>query len=113
MFDSLKSIVSALKEGAVDAGAKAYINQKIQGIGEVTNLQIDPRTKTILLEASLKGEVSPVVVKVLQYEIGSAPEAAYVVVKQFDASREWIRAVLNQYVAGQKLPIPGSVRNLL
>ncbi len=113
MFDSLKSIVSAFKAGVVEAGAKSYINQKIQGFGEVTSLQIDPNAKTIFLEASLKGESSPVVVKVLQYEVISSPDGAYLVLKRFETSREWITAVLNQYVTEQRLPLPASVQKLL
>ncbi len=113
MLESLKSIVSAFKAGAVEAGAKAYINQKIQNFGEVTSLQIDPLAKTILLEASLKGETTPVLVKVIQYEVISTPEAAHLVLKRFDASREWIGAVLNEYVAGQKFTIPASIQKVL
>lgn len=113
MFDSLKSIVSALKEGAVDAAARNYLNKQIQSFGEVTSLQIDSRAKTIALEASLKGESSPVSVRVTQYEVLSTSEAVYLVLKQFEASRPWIGTVLNQYVAGQKLPIPTALRNLL
>ena len=113
MFDSLKNIVLAFKEGAVEAGAKAFINRKIESFGEVTHLQIDPRGKIILLQATLKGETSPVVVKVLRYEVISAPEATYLQLGEFDASREWITAVLNQYVTGLRLPVPASVQALL
>ncbi len=113
MFESLKNIVLAFKEGAVEAGAKAFINRKIQSFGEVTHLQIDARAKTILLQAMLKGEASAVVVKVLRYEIISAPEATYLQLGAFEASREWISAVLNQYVTGLRLPVPASVLAVL
>jgi len=113
MFESLKSIVTAFKESAVDAGTKAYLNQKIQSFGKVTNLQIDSQGKTIVLEASLKGEAAPVFVKVVNYEVVSAPGATYLVFGRFDASREWLTALLNEYVAGQRLPVPASLLQFL
>jgi hypothetical protein len=113
MFDSLKNIVHAVKEGAVEAAAKVYVNQKIQNFGTVTNLQIDSRAKTILLETSLKGEAAPVFVKVLNYEVVSAADSTYLVCGRFEASREWITAVLNEYVAGERIPVPANVQRLL
>ncbi len=113
MFESLKGIVSALKEGAVEAGAKAYLNEKIQAFGTITNLQLDPRRKTIACEISLKGEPLPVSVKVGAYEITCAGGTTYITLRQFEASREWIAAVLNQYVAGQPLQVPSAVAGVL
>lgn len=113
MLESLKNIVTGFKEGAVEAGAKAYINRKIQSFGTVTNLQIDSQGKTIALEASLKGEAAPVFVKVVNYEVVSAPGATYLVFARFEASREWLTALLNEYVAGQRLPVPASLLQLL
>ncbi len=109
MFESLKTIVSAVKEAAVQTGAKAYINQKIQAFGSVTDLKIDPRLKTIFIEAALKGEVSPIAVTVSNYELSTAPGVAYIVPRRFEASREWLAAALNQYVAGKRFQIPASL----
>ena len=113
MLESLKTLVNAFKEGALEAGAKAYLNQKIERFGTVSDLRIDPRAKTILLEASLRGESSPVSVKMLDYELVSAADAAYLVFGRFEASREWIAGVLNEFVAGQRMALPPSVIKLL
>ncbi len=113
MFDSLKGIVSALKEGMVEAGARAYLNEKVQAFATITDFKLDPSSKTIWCEVSLKGEAMPVTVKVGSYEISSVGDKAYVTLSQFEASREWIATVLNQYVAGQRLHLPSGVAGVL
>ena len=113
MFESLKKAVTAAKEGALEAAAKAYINQKIQNFGTVSDLDIDSRARSIRIEVALKGEAAPVTVTVPDYEVSSSSGAAYVIPKKFEASREWISAVLNEYIAGQRWPIPAALKSLL
>lgn len=113
MFGAFKQVFTSVKAGAVEAGAKAYLNGKIQDFGRVTNLQIDTAQKTLLIEAELKGESSPVQVRVGQYELSGDGENSFVVARGFEASREWLATVLNSYVANRPFRIPGAVRNLL
>lgn len=113
MFDSLKGIISALKEGVVEAGAKAYLNEKIQAFGTITNFKLDPGLKNILCEVSLRGEAAPVTVKVGSYEIDCVGDKTYITLRQFEASREWIATVLNQYVAGYRLQLPSGIAGVL
>jgi hypothetical protein len=113
MFESLKSAFNSVKEGALEAGAKSYINQKIQKFGSVTSLEINSRQRTIGIEAALKGEGSPIQVKVGSYEVIQDGDASYIILRGFEASREWIAAVLNEYVAGQRFPIPSGLNKVL
>jgi len=113
MLDSLKRAFTAVKQGAVEAGAKSYLNQKIQKFGNVKELQIDPGQRVIAIEAELKGEVSPIQIRVGNYELSGSGDASFITLHRFEASREWLQTVLNDYVAGRPWKIPANVRNLL
>ncbi len=113
MLKSLKNVLVSLKEGAVEAGAKAWINQQIQNFGTVTNLVINSRQKTIFIEAALKGEPGPIKVNISDYELVQTAKATYIVLKRIEASREWVSAVLQEYVAGQRLQVPASLKSVL
>ncbi len=113
MFESLKSIITGVKEGVLEAGAKTYLNGKIQNFGTITNLQIEPRLKRIAVEVSLKGEAVPVTVSVTSYEVVSAAEASFLIPKHFEASREWLASALNEYVANRRFELPAPLAGVL
>jgi hypothetical protein len=113
MLGSLKKAFTAVKESAVEAGAKSYLNGKIQKFGTITNLQIDPGQRRFLIEAELKGETSPVQVSVGSYEVSESGGHSFVIARDFDSSREWLATALNEYVAGRPLRIPPTVRRVL
>jgi sporulation protein YlmC with PRC-barrel domain len=59
MLKIFANALSAVKDRAIEASAKALINQKIQVIGRVAELQIDSKQKTISAQMVLQGETAP------------------------------------------------------
>jgi len=112
-MESLKNALTAVKEGAVEAAAKTYLNQKIQKFGTITHLEIDSKEKTILLEAALKGEPGPVTVRIRNYRVTTIEAVNYLAADRFEASREWVAAVLNEFVAGRPFQIPAALAAVL
>jgi hypothetical protein len=102
----MSSPFSALKTKALEFSARAFLNRKIEKFGTVTKLEIDRRARSIRLELALKGEAMPIGVDATSYEICEVDGATYVLVHHFDGSRDWVKAALNEYVAGRKFQIP-------
>jgi len=103
-------VFTSLKERALEAAARAFINRQIQKIGVLTRLDIDCRTRAISGELDLRGEPSPIRITVGAYDLSESGGTSYVALREVSASREWITALLNQYLVGQKLQIPKVLR---
>ena len=107
------SIFGALKDQAAAASARALVNRKIASFGEVTTLHIDSGRRIIRVEVRLKGEVTPVVVEALSYELARDGGRAFVTPGGIRASREWLEIILNEYVTGHKFEVPPAVAGCL
>jgi hypothetical protein len=113
MFDSLADGLTAYKAGALEATAKALINQKIEKFGAVTRLQIDSKRKTVLAELALKGEAAPIQFDVDAYEVTEQDGECYLTIRKIRASREWLDALLQEVVIGRPWKIPGIAKMVL
>lgn len=113
MLDSLTNGWSALRDRAVEAGARAYVNGKIDRFGSVTRFELNSRERTLLLELELKGETSPISVAVGSYYITEDNGARYIAFGNVQASREWIGLALVQYLAGRRFKLPDALSNVL
>jgi hypothetical protein len=101
-------ILNSIKERAVEAVLKTAINNWIKGFGSARNVQVDSERKTIRLEAELNGEAAPIVVEALDYQLVQDADGTFVSAGRFVASREWLTAALNQYVAGRRFKVPAA-----
>ena len=106
----IRNAFTSLKEKALQAAAKAFINRQIEKFGVLTRLEIDSRKRSLRGELELRGEPSPITIQVGSYALSEADGASYITFQDIQSSREWITALLSQYLAGQKLPVPKAVR---
>jgi hypothetical protein len=106
MLKKLANALTVCKDGAVEAAGKAFINQQIEKFGVVTKLQLDSRQKSISAELALKGEASPVVIRVDSYEVLQRADGTYIAIRSVHASREWISALLSELLVGRQFGIP-------
>lgn len=80
--------------------------KRLEPYGELKNLRLNSRDKTIEIEVLLKGEAEPLAVKVIEYELQTGPEQDYLIVKRAIASREWVTVLLQDFVVGRRQPLP-------
>ncbi len=104
---------TSLKEKGLAMAVKAMINREIEKCGEVTELAIDTREKTLRVELALKGETSPIEINVGAYEVSEKGGKVFLKVRKLKSSREWLTAALNKYAAGQAIEMPHAARLLL
>jgi len=110
MPGSILSAFTSLKKKSLEAAARAFINRQIAKFGVLTRLQIDCRNRAIRGELDLRGELSSIVISVGSYDLSETGGVSFIALRDVSASREWITALLNQYLVGQKLQIPQVVR---
>ena len=90
---------------------KNGLNIFIRDFGEIHDLRIDTRAKTISLELSLKGEVQIVGVQILDYKFSQDREKTeyYFEVLDIQANRYWIDAILKSFIIGKKFKVPAEM----
>jgi len=104
--------LTAWKEAAAEAALTAFLNREIKSLGVVRELAIRTREKTLRIAVDLKGEAARLWIEAAAYELSERDGEVYLVVRGITASREWIAAALNQYVAGRAFRLPPAARFL-
>jgi hypothetical protein len=109
-----RSFFQRSKDASVGFVARAAINAKLRGIGEVTQLSIDTKSKRIRLRVELIGEREAVDIDVIRYRLRSNDDCgARLTIEAATASRHWLDAALQQFVVGETFPIPAKAEALL
>jgi hypothetical protein len=103
----------AIKDKALAATAIAFIRPKIARYGELHALEIhtgDRRAQVVIL---LKGEEEPTQLTIGRYELVRDGETAEIRFYEFDASRDWIRAAMEDFVGSRSFELPPVIARLL
>jgi hypothetical protein len=94
------------KDATVGFAARAAINSKLRGIGEVTDLAIDTKNKSMRVRVELIGESEPIEVNVTEYYLRRSDRGSKITIESATASRQWVDIALQQFVVGKSFPIP-------
>jgi hypothetical protein len=82
------------------------INCLIKEYGTMVELKIDNKKKCIIASILLKGEDSPIGIRVGKYEIIKNGSSRSVIVKDAGSDKAWLNAVLKNFVIGQAFDVP-------
>ena len=104
---------TAAKDALTSSTARKFINGKIERYGEVQNLQIDSKRKTVTIVCDLIGETEPIQVTVGKYVIEGSGGTDYVRATGITASRPWISKLLEDFVEGRRFEVPSWARAAL
>ena len=96
----------AAKDTITSKTAQKWLNDLISRYGVVQELRIDSRQKNVALTVQLKGEVSPITLSVLRYEIEAEHGRSYVHASSFECSRPWLKDVLNDHASSRRVELP-------
>ena len=102
---SISQLLRSPKDAAVAFAARTFVNQKLKGIGELTDLRVDTKTKSMRLRLELRGESEPLEIHVAKYSLKQKGDETRLIVKEATASREWVAVALRDFVVGQSFPI--------
>lgn len=97
---------TAAKDAMASQAARRYVNGLIARYGEVSDLRIDSKAKTVDLTCTLIGEHEPVTVKVEGYRIKKDGERHFVEIQDCSCSRRWLENLLQDHARGRRLELP-------
>jgi len=78
---------TSLKEAALEATPKAYINREIKAFGVVRQLSIDTSKRTMQVELDLKGESAPISVNIGSYGLSEKDGMLRIAFQEMRAAR--------------------------
>jgi hypothetical protein len=113
--DSVRNFLRRSKDATVAFTARVAVNTQLRGIGKVTELSIDTKSKSVRLRVELAGEQEPIEVHVTRYRLSNDGAEAEVrlTIEEATASREWLTIVLQEFVIGQSFAVPEKAQSLL
>src|SRR6185369_9942136 len=107
-------ILSHAKDRLIEQAALAYLNGTfLETYGRATSLRINSKDKTILIEAELKGETTPLQIEVDGYKINHEGHKYFVTFKSLRTSREWLTALAENELQHRRFALPASTARLL
>jgi len=98
-----------LKDKTLSLTFKQIINSKIEEFGELLNLTLNSKEKTLFLEIMLLGEKEPLYVHIGRYEILKEGENFFLLLNSIHTSREWIDKVAKKFIEDRKFEIPPNI----
>ena len=101
------------KDATVGFAARVAINTKLRGIGEMTELSIDTKKKTLRARFELVGENEPIEIEITKYHVQTNDSGTQLTIEAATASREWLNVALREFVIGETFSIPAKAASLL
>ena len=105
----MQNLVRGSKDAALAVATRAFLNRRLDGVGEVESLTIDTAAQSIQLRLGLLGESEPVDLDVKRYLLQTSDDGARVTVVDASASRPWVDKGLHAFVVGRPIDIPTKV----
>ena len=109
----LGNLLRSPADAALAWTAQAFVNSKLRGIGELSDLQIETAQHSIRCRLMLIGESEPVEVVVRRYDVERRGDHTSVVIAEAASTRPWVDAVLTAFLVGRPLPVPASAAAVL
>jgi hypothetical protein len=103
--DLVMGAIGSVKDSGASAAIQRWLSRELADYGEVLDFKISSRDRSAELQVLLKGEREKLAIYIEQYEVISA-DKDYIIVQRARASREWVNAVLRNFVIGQRHQIP-------
>jgi hypothetical protein len=103
--------LNSAKERLLATGAKAHFNKLIERYGTLLEFQLNTVARSLSLTLQLKGEQTPVEIRVHEYTLSTAEGKSVLVIdgKKVDTSREWLTELIRDRVGEKRLVVPDNL----
>ena len=100
--------LNTAKDRLLATGAKARLNKLIERYGTLVDLQLNTVDRSLSLTLLLKGEGTPIEIRVHEYTLFTEDGQSVLVIdgSKIDTSREWLTALIRDQVVEKRLVIP-------
>jgi hypothetical protein len=113
MGAKVRALLRGSKDAALAFTARKFLNTRLRGIGEVSDLSIDTEKRACQLRLDLLGEAEPIDIYITKYALKRSGEKTMLTVVGATASRKWLAAALREFVVGQTFAIPAKAGGVL
>ena len=103
-------MLNTMKDRALSTGAKVAINKQISRYGEVTDLQLNSKNKSMKMDILLDGDSDSISVDIEHYEI---TEENSLKISGITSSRRWLNNLAYDYIEGKEIPLPVEYATML
>lgn len=104
--DKLRGAIGAVKDTGASAAIHRWLAREMADYGELLDFNFSSRNRSVAMQVLLKGESDRLTVYVDDYEVVQRDGGDFIVVKNARASREWVNAVLRNFVINKPHRIP-------
>ncbi len=104
--------IGSVKDSGAAVAIQRWLSRELADYGEVLDFKMNSRARSAELQVSLKGETEKLSIYIDEYELITGGKD-YIVVKRARASREWVNAVLRNFVIGQRREIPAQYSGMV
>jgi hypothetical protein len=96
------------KDRLISERIKQELNTHLARYGEVLDLKLNTRERSVQLSIKLKGEPDPTTVNIGKYELIKEDTKLWLTFdsQSIEASREWLTLLLQDQAGRQRLPVP-------
>src|ERR1700693_4236716 len=96
--------LNSAKDRLLATGAKARFNKLIERYGTLLEFQLNTVARSLSLTLQLKGEQTPVEIRVHEYTLSTAEGKSVLVIdgKKVDTSREWLTRATHSEGGGER-----------
>jgi hypothetical protein len=96
------------KDRLISERIKQELNTHLARYGEVLDVRLNTRERSVQLSIKLKGEPDPITVNIGKYELIKEDTKLWLSVdrQSIEASREWLTLLLQDQAGRQRLPVP-------
>jgi hypothetical protein len=103
--------LNSAKDRLLATGVRAHFNKLIERYGTLLEFQLNTVARSLSLTLQLKGEQTPVEIRVHEYTLSSAEGKSVLVIdgKKVDTSREWLTELIQDRVGEKRLVVPDNL----
>jgi hypothetical protein len=96
------------KDRLISERIKQELNTHLARYGEVLDVKLNTRDRSVQLSIKLKGEPDPTTVNIGKYELVKEDTKLWMTFhsQSIQASREWLTLLLQDQAGRQRLPVP-------
>ena len=100
---------SGIKDSLTSSAAKSMLSSRLVRYGNLTDLRIRSRERSIYAELLLEGEEVPVIIHVERYRILTKGPDHVMVMDTVAVSRPWLQNLVQDFLVGVAIPVPSAV----
>ena len=104
---------NAAKDTMTSRAAQFYVNSQIARYGEVKNLKIDSRQKTVEVSCLLHGETSAIGIRIENYTVESAGDKKFFQATDISCTRPWLQNLLADFAKNRRVELPSWAQGVL